>query len=385
MEQAYHAKTLKGLENVLAEELMELGALDVHPVNRGVNFNGSTAILYKSNIYLRTALRILMKIKSFKAGTEQQLYNQVKSIDWSEYMTFKHSFAIDAVSFSEKFRNSHFIELKVKDAIADQFREKTSIRPSVDKKNPDVRINVHVNDDFFTISLDSSGESLHKRGYRKYQHAASMSEVLAAGMVLLTGYRGERPFVDPMCGSGTIAIEAALIASGKIPGAFKRRYGFQNWTGFDPLLFERIREQIPAEEIPGFPIVAADIDKEAVRITSANVRDAGLDDIVTVRQMDIMEANSTDSPSLVVMNPPYGERLDAGNLQTMYSGIGNILKHKFAGSEAWIFTSNMEALKYVGLKPEKKIQLFNGKLDCRFVKYRLFSGTRKHYVKSNSS
>lgn len=377
MTQQFHAKTLKGLEGVLAEELRTIGATDVVPVNRGVNFSGSVSMMYKANLYLRTALRILMPISKFRAMTEDMLYKKVFAIDWSDYMTYKNSFAIDAVTFSKTFRNNHYVELKIRDAIVDQFRKNTTLRPSVDLKNAEIRINVHVQETNVTISLDSSGESLHKRGYKKIMHPASLSEVLAAGLIQLTGWKGDEPLLNPMCGSGTIALEAAMIAANIYPGITGRGYAFQHWPDFDRLLFERVLEEIPEPRNLTYPIIASDIDKEAIRITRNNARHLGLDKYLVIEKTDFIGSARADVPSVIIMNPPYGERLEVDNIEKLYQGIGTTLKHNYPGTTAWLFTANMEATKFIGLKPEKKYTLFNAGLECRYLQYRLFKGTRK--------
>ncbi|MEX0986987.1 MAG: THUMP domain-containing protein [Bacteroidales bacterium] len=374
-----HAKTLRGLEDVLAGELREIGATDVTPVNRGVNFTGSVSMMYKANLYLRTALRVLMPIAKFKAANEAILEKKVQEIDWTQYMSYKNSFAIDATTFSREFRNNHYVELRIKDAIADQFRNKTSLRPSVDIKNAEIRINVHVQETFFTISLDSSGESLHKRGYRREMHPASLSEVLAAGLIKLTGWKGERPLLNPMCGSGTIALEAAMIAANIYPGITGRGYAFQNWPDYDAILFERLLEGMPEPVAIQYPIIASDIDKDAVRITKNNSRVLGVDKQILVEKTDFLESPEMETPALIILNPPYGERLEVENIDQMYEGIGAVLKHKFPGSEAWIFSANMEAIKFIGLKPEQKFTLFNARLECKFLNYQLFKGKRKQF------
>ncbi len=379
MTNQFHAKTLKGLENVLVEELKAIGAGDVTPVNRGVNFSGSISMMYKANLYLRTALRVLKPIFKFKADDEEIVYKKIMAVDWSEYMTYKNTFAVDTVAFSQVFRNSHYLEQKIKDAIVDQFRKRTSIRPSVDIKNADIRINVHVQDTYFTVSLDSSGESLHKRGYRKQIHPAALSEVLAAGMVLLSGWKGEVPLLNPMCGSGTIAIEAAMIAANIYPGITGRPYAFQNWPDYDPVLFERLLEGMPEIREIQKPIIASDIDNEAIRIAKVNARAVGLEKVISIKAMDFLKVEDIAEPSLIIMNPPYGERLEVNNINEFYSGIGSSLKHRFPGSSAWLLTANIEATKFVGLKPEQKITLFNGGLECKYLKYELFSGKRKEF------
>jgi putative N6-adenine-specific DNA methylase len=379
---SYHAKTLKGFEQILAGELRDIGAEEVRPVNRGVDFTGSVSMMYKANYCARTALRVLKPIARFKAFNEEKLYRKIREIDWSEYMTYKQSFAVDAVTFSNVFRNNHFVELKIKDAIADQFREKTSLRPSVDLRNADIRINVHVQETYVTVSLDSSGESLHRRGYKKFAHPASLSEVLAAGMVMITGYNGERPFLNPMCGSGTIAIEAAMIASGTFPGAMGRSYSFQHWPDYDEVLFERLKESLPPPRQPGYPIHASDSDPSAVRMTKNNARVAGLDALIDVRKEDFLAPGELHEPSLVIMNPPYGERLKVDDIEALYSGIGNTLKHRFPGSEAWLYSASLDALRFIGLKPTRKIPLFNAGLEGKLLEYQLFSGTRKDFITS---
>jgi putative N6-adenine-specific DNA methylase len=298
-------------------------------------------------------------------------------------MSYKNSFVIDAVTFSKVFRNNHYIEQKVKDAIADQFRKKTSLRPSVHLKDADIRINVHVNETFFTVSLDSSGESLHKRGYRKELHSASLSEVLAAGLTILSGWTGDQPLLNPMCGSGTIAIEAAMIAADIYPGITGRKYAFQNWPDYDVLLFDRLLEAMPLPRKINHPIMASDIDAEAIRITRANVRAIGLEDFITIEKKDFFQSSKMDQPTFIIMNPPYGERLEVENLGDFYQKIGSTLKHMYPGSKAWIFTVNTDSAKSIGLRPEKKLTLFNGSLECRFLNYSLFEGERKRF-NSNS-
>jgi putative N6-adenine-specific DNA methylase len=379
----YHAKTLKGLEDVLVNELRSIGASDVEPVNRGVNFSGSVAMMYKANLYLRTALRILLPVARFKAADEDELYRKIKAIDWSQYMSYKNSFAVDAVTFSRLFRNNHFVELRTKDAIVDQFRENTSFRPVVDLKNAEIRINVHVQETFITVSLDSSGESLHKRGYRKEMHPATLSEVLAAGLVQLTGWKADQPLINPMCGSGTIAIEAAMIAADIYPGITGRTYGFQQWPDYDRRLFESLLEAMPQPKSLSHPVIATDMDQEAIRITKANARFLGMDKMLVIKRMDFLDATTMDVPATIVMNPPYGERLEVKNIEALYEGIGGVLKHKFPGSSAWLFTANMAAAKYIGLKPEKKFTLYNGQLECRYINYTLFKGSRKQFKKDS--
>lgn len=380
----YHAKTLKGLEHLLAGELEEIGASGVQPVNRGVNFKGSVAMLYKANLYLRTALRILVPIARFRISDEEMLYRKIKSIDWSAYMTYKNTLAVDAVTFSKLFRNNHFVELRVKDAIVDQFRERTSLRPSVDIKNAEIRINVHIQDAFVTLSLDSSGQSLHKRGYRKALHPASLSEVLAAGLVMLSGWKGEVPLVNPMCGSGTIAIEAAMIAAGIYPAITGRTYAFQHWPDFDETMFESLLDAIPAPRPLKVPVIATDSDPEAVRITKSNARFLEFGEQFITERMDFLASEETGDQGVLIMNPPYGERLKVEDIDKLYSGIGTTLKHRYTGWSAWLFSANQTSLKHIGLKPDRKIPLFNGPLESSYQKYTIFKGGRKQFKASST-
>ncbi len=376
----FHAKTLKGLEGLLANELGDIGAADVVPMNRGVNFKGSVAMMYKANLYLRTALRILMPVSRFKATNEDMLYKQIQAVDWTRFMTYKNSFAVDAVTFSKVFRNNHYVELRIKDAIVDQFRKATSLRPTVDIKNAEIRINVHVQETQFTISLDSSGESLHKRGYRKAMHPASLSEVLAAGLVLLTGWKADKPLLNPMCGSGTIALEAAMIAANIFPGITGRSYAFQYWPDFDQPLFERLLEGMPEPNALSYQVIATDVDPQAVRITKSNARSLGMEKQIHIERADFLDSQEMAEPALIIMNPPYGERLEVENIEKLYQEIGTTLKHKYTGSSAWLFTANMEAAKHIGLKPKAKYPLFNAGLDCRYFNYSLFRGERKQHL-----
>lgn len=375
----YHAKTLKGLEPWLARELESLGATGVKAVNRGVNFSGGRSMLYKVNVASRLALRVLLPITTFRVTDEKSLYRNILKIDWSEYLDNKMDFAVDAVVFSRIFKNSHFVSLKVKDAIADQFRDRTGLRPSVNIQDPDLLINVHIAENDVTVSLDSSGGSLHKRGYRTRNYEAPLSEVLAAGMVMISGWKGERPFIDPMCGSGTIAIEAAMIAAGIPPGIFRKQYGFEKWKDFDAELMRGVLEALPRESGPGMRIIASDINPDAIRVTRQHIRNTELEDYIKVDIRDFQKYEVRDEPVTLIMNPPYGERMDAGNLTGIYAMIGSTLKHKFPGSDAWLLSSNRMAIKHIGLKPSSKMTLYNGALECLYLSYKTFAGTYRDH------
>ena len=372
------AKTFKGLEEVLAQELIELGANDVQLERRAVSFRGDKALLYRANLCLRTAIRILVPIASFKAKDTDALYDQVKALNWSQYMTADQTFAIDATVYSESFRNSRFVTYRVKDAIADYWIDKAHKRPSVSTQIPDILLNVHVANEQVTISLDSSGESLHKRGYRVATTEAPISEVLAAGMLLLAGWKGQSDFYDPMCGSGTLLIEAALIARNIAPGVFRSSFAFEKWPDFDADLWNDIYNDDSNERDFIHHIYGSDASFYAIQQAAKNVKSAGVAKDIELKQIRMEEIKEVHAEgALVMLNPPYGERLKSNKeMEDLYSAIGTTLKHQFTGSTAWIISSNVEAMKCIGLKPSKKYHLLNGELDCQFNKYELFQGKR---------
>ncbi|PCJ79672.1 MAG: RNA methyltransferase [Flavobacteriales bacterium] len=373
-------KTLFGLEEVLAREIEELGGKEIQPIKRGVSFIGSKELLYKSNLHLRTALRVLQPIHIFKAKNEKQLYDKVKAIDWSWYFDSSQTFAIDSIVFAEHFTHSNFPSLKMKDAIADQFREKEGKRPSIDKVNPDIRLNLHVSHETCTISLDSSGDSLHKRGYRRGgTHAAPLNEVLAAGLVLLSGWDKQSPFIDPMCGSGTIAMEAAMIARNMPAGIKRKEYAFMKWKNYDPELWQRIYDEGVNEMRPVAPklITAADQSNTAVELCKMASLDFELDREIEVFRKGFKRLLPISSSGTLIMNPPYGQRLHENELFALYSMIGDQLKQQYTGFDAWIFSGNPEALKHVGLKTSKRVHLLNGALECKFHHYSMYKGSKK--------
>ena len=379
------AKTFKGLEQVLAQELTELGADEVQIQRRAVSFTGDKELLYRANFSLRTALRILVPIATFTAKDADAVYEQAKQVDWSEFMTVNTGFAIDATVYSETFRHSKYVTYRVKDAIADYWTEKEGKRPSVKLTDPDLQLNVHIAAEQVTISLDSSGESLHKRGYRVATTEAPINEVLAAGLLKIAGWNGQTDFYDPMCGSGTFLIEAALIAQNIAPGVFRKGFAFEKWADFDKDLFEQIYNDDSQERAFTHHIYGSDASFYAVQQTLKNVREAGMQRFIDVHQIRIQELKglSGDSGPLVIMNPPYGERLAQDkDVMRLYGDIGSTLKHRFAGATAWIISSNEDALKCIGLKPSRRIHLMNGELDCLFNQYVLFAGDRKTWKKS---
>ena len=380
------AKTFKGLEDVLAVELVQLGANNVQIERRAVSFTGDKRMLYTANMCLRTASRVLVPIASFKAQKADDIYEQVKAIDWTRYMTVKTTFQIDATVYSEYFRHSQFVTYRVKDAIVDFWMEHEGVRPSVKLEGADLYLNVHIAGDRVTLSLDSSGESLHKRGYRVANTQAPINEALAAGMLLLAGWKGQSDFYDPMCGSGTLLIEAALIARNIAPGVYRQGFAFEKWVDFDPDLWEDVYNDDSREREFKHKIYGSDAGFYAVQAATKNVQSAGLQRDIEVKQIRIEElrlADTNTENALVMINPPYGERLSQDkNVLRLYQDMGTALKHQFSGATAWIISSNEEALKCIGLRPAKKIHLVNGDLECLFNKYELFKGDRKTWKKS---
>ncbi|MFW6257207.1 MAG: THUMP domain-containing class I SAM-dependent RNA methyltransferase, partial [Prolixibacteraceae bacterium] len=350
------AKTFAGLEQVLAQEIEQTGGKNIRQGNRAVYFEGDLKLIYKSNYFLRTALRILREVKVFHFKNIDQFYLRCKQVDWLQHMSVDQSFIINSSVFrSDEFRNSMFASLKVKDAIADYFREKAGKRPNVDTQNPEIHINVHIHQNTCTLSLDSSGESLHKRGYRIKQGQAPLNEVLAAGMILLTGWKGESDFVDPMCGSGTLPVEAAMIAQNIPAGKFRKNFAFFNWNNYNDELFEEIKSETEKKSFTN-KIFASDISAENVLNAKTNARRALVYNKIYFQISDIKDLELDVNNAVIVINPPYGERLKSQNLDELYSIIGERLKHQFSGNSAWILSSSAGSLKYIGLKPQKKLE-----------------------------
>ena len=368
------AKTFQGLEEVLAKELTTLGANNIEIGRRMVAFTGDKEMLYKANFCLRTAVKVLKPILNFTANDADEIYEVVKNTDWTQYMDVTNTFLVDAVVFSENFRHSKFAAYRVKDGIADFFREKTGERPNVSITNPDIRINIHIAENDVTISLDSSGESLHQRGYRTGSVPAPLNEVLAAGIIMLTGWDGECDLIDPMCGSGTILIEAALIAMNIYPGVFRKEFAFEKWKDFDEELFDRIYNDDSQERDFDYKIYGYDINRQAVAIATENVRSAGVNKVVEVMQRDFYEFEEPRQKSIMITNPPYGERITTDDILGLYSTIGERLKHAFVGNDAWIFSYKEECFAKIGMRPSTRYTLPNGGLECELRKYQIFDG-----------
>jgi putative N6-adenine-specific DNA methylase len=372
------AKTFFGFEEILAKELQQLGAQEVEQGTRMVSFKGDKGFMYKANLSLRTALKILKPIYYFRANNETSLYKGIQSMDWSKYLNANQTFVIDTTIHSEYFKHSQFVSQKCKDAIVDQFRERTGQRPSVDKDFPDLRINIHIDKDQCSVALDTSGNSLHQRGYKTATNIAPINEVLAAGMLLLSGWEGKSDFIDPMCGSGTILAEAAMIAC-NIPANINRKeFAFEKWNDWDNDLFDQIIDAL-MKRTREFHHTIKGYDKapSAVEKAKANIKNANLDDYVTIELANFFESKKENQgPLQMVFNPPYGERLDI-QMERFYRELGDTLKLNYPNTNAWFITANLDALKFVGLKPSRKIKLFNGSLEARFVKYEMYEGSKR--------
>ncbi len=372
------AKTLYGFEDLLENELIQLGATEVTKGIRNVSFVGDKGFMYKANLALRTAIKILKPIATFRVVNEQDLYDRVYKIKWEYYLKSSGTLAVDATVHSQAFTHSKYTALKTKDAIVDRFREKTGERPNIDLRFPDLKVNVHIDRQRCTISLDTSGESLHRRGYKTATNIAPINEVLAAGLVMLSGWDGQSDFMDPMCGSGTILAEAAMIACNIPPNLMRKEFAFERWQDWDVELFEKIEESL-LNKTRDFhhTIIGYDKSPSAVSKAKDNIKNAHLEEFITISQEDFFKTQKEGVEQLhILFNPPYGERLDI-DMETFYANIGDTLKQSYTDTDAWFITSNLEALKHVGLRPSRKIHLFNAKLEARLVKYVMYKGSKK--------
>ena len=370
-------KTFFGLEEILAEEIRKLGGANVEVKNRAVNCEGDLGFLYKINYSARTALKILVPVLTFKAWDENRFYDKLFAFPWDELMTIDQTFAIDTTIYSERFNHSQFISLKMKDAIADYFNFKFRKRPSVDTQQPDVKFHLHIDRELVTISVDSSGDPLFKRGYRKEQGEAPINEVLASGMLQLAGWDGKGNFLDPMCGSGTLLIEAAMIAMDLPAQIFRKKFGFQNWLNYDAELFQTIKD-VRINRVKEFTgkIVGYDLDSNMLHASRINIESAEMEDVIEVRDQDFFESKKELFPLLMVFNPPYDERIEIAD-DEFYKRIGDTFKKSYPNTLAWLISSDLDAMKKIGLRPSRKIKLFNGKLECRFMQYEMYEGTKR--------
>ena len=375
-------KTFFGLEQVLAEEVKKLGGKNVDVKNRAVTCEGDLGFLYKLNYSCRTALKILVPIMEFKAFNETKYYDKLYKFEWDQFLEPNQTFAIDATVNSERFSHSQFMTLKMKDAIVDYFQEKHKVRPNISKDNPDIKFHLHIDRELVSISLDSSGDPLFKRGYRKEQTVAPINEVLASGMLQLAGWDGKGNFLDPMCGSGTLLIEAAMIAMDLPAQTFRRNFAFQNWKNYDSELFKTIKE-VRLNRVKEFTgkIVGYDIDYSALDAARANIESAEMEDIIEVRKQNFFDSEKDMFPLLIVFNPPYDERISI-NDDDFYKKIGDTFKQNYPNTLAWLISADLDAPKKIGLRPSRKIKLFNGKLETRFLQYEMYDGTKKlHKIK----
>lgn len=372
------AKSPAGLEETLAQELEELGATNIELLNRAVAFDGTKRELYAANYQCRTALRILVPIAHFTILNEQDLYTKMKAIRWENYFGNSHTISIDSTVATSLFTHSHFVSLRAKDAIVDRFREKTGERPSVNIENPDFRINMHIYKDEVDVSFDSSGASLHKRGYHVSNAEAPLSEVLAAGMILLSGWDRQSNFIDPMCGSGTLLIEAAMIAMNIPAGQHRDEYGFMRWKDFDQDLWEEVKNEAHEQQHDfEYKIVGSDISERNLKAAVANLRQAGLTDMIELKVSPFQEMTPPAGGGTMITNPPYGERIEVEDIIGLYQDLGDALKQKYKGYKAWVISSDFMALKKIGLKPMKKYILFNGQLECRYAGFDLYEGSKR--------
>lgn len=366
-------KTLSGLEEVLAGELKALGATDIQLLKRGVSCRGDQQLLYRANYELRTALRVLVFVHSFPAFREEQLYNGIREIDWSKFMRVNDTLAVDAVTQGEVFRHSQYASLLTKDAVVDQFRDKTNRRPSVNTSAPTLRIHVHIRGTHCDVLLDASDESLHKRGYRRDTVEAPLNEVLAAGMIQLSGWNGDTVFIDPMCGGGTLPIEATMLSTRTPAQLHREQFGFMRWPDFDEKLWKAVKKNALSEirELPN-AVYASDKDLRARNATAVNLMASGLEKEIQLQRMAFEKLEPPAESGVLMFNPPYDERMKVEEIESFYSSIGDRLKQHWKGWNTWIISSNRDALKQIGLKTSKRITLFNGALECSFQHFELY-------------
>ena len=377
-------KTVAGLEDVLAEEIRNLGAKNVRVMHRAVICEGNKEMMYRLNYNVRTGLKVLKPFKTFFAKNPDELYKKVQEIDWWQLLRTDQTFCIDAVTSGRFFTHSQYAALKMKDAIVDQFREEVGPRPSVNTLNPDLRINLHIREDKVSILFDSSNESLHHRGYRKQVDKAPMNEVLAAGLIQLSGWKADCNFLDCMCGSGTLPIEAAMFAMRIPAGYYRKQWGFMKWDDWDPELWKRIKEEADSQICEfDHEIWASDRSPKAVAIAEGNIANARLQHDIHLLKKDMADLTPPEEGGIVIINPPYGDRLEEDDIDQVYENIGNTLKHNFQGYQCWLITDDAVALKHVGLKPSTKIPVWNGPLECRFVRFDIFGGSMKEWKTEN--
>lgn len=370
------AKTYAGLEQILKEELEQLGAENCRIGTRAVEFEGDMSMLYRANYFCRFALRILWNVHQFTFRDNNQFYEEIYKYPAEEIMSVHNTLAFNVTMSGNMFKTPLYAALLAKDAVCDRFREKFDERPSVNKDNPDIQFNIHIFNNNAALYLDASGESLHKRGYRVSSHPAQISEVVAAAMVKLSGWKHDCDLIDPMCGSGTILIEAAMSALNIPAGFYREKYGFFHWKNFDRRFWEKIVNEADIKDDVPINFYGSDISTRFIGMAKANVQEARLSDFVRLQRCAMSESAPKRTPAYLIFNPPYGERLDMEDIEDFYKQIGNSLKQKFAGCTAFLISSNMEAVKRIGLHPSKKTTLYNGALECKFLRYDLYAGSK---------
>ena len=373
------AKTFYGFEEILSKELLKLGAQNIEKGSRSVSFYGDKGFMYKANLSLRTAIKILKPIKSFKFKDQDDFYNKIYKVDWEKYLDKDGSFLVSSIVFhSNLFNHSKYVSLKVKDAVVDRFRDLFKCRPNIDLIQPDLKINIHVNKNTCNVSLDSSGESLHKRGYKAFGTIAPINEVLAAGIILMSEWKADSDFLDPMCGGGTILIEAAMIACNIAPNLNRKEFAFEKWKDWDEELFELIEKSVIKKAVKfHHKIYGYDISGLAIKKAKENIKNAELEINIIVEKRDFFTTKKKNENNLhVLFNPPYNKRISY-DIKDMYTNIGNTLKNKYSDSNVWLITSNIEAIKNIELHPSKKIKLFNANLESRLVNYEIYKGSKK--------
>ncbi len=383
------AKTLFGLEDVLADELSQLGAKNIVKGNRAVEFSGDLELLYKANLHLRTALRVLVPLHNFVAKTAEDLYEGVMKIKWADFLSIKGSLIIKPVVNSKYFTNSIFVAQKAKDAIIDQLRDEAGNRPSISKDSPDLVIDVHISNEQVIISLDSTGAPLNRRGYRRSGGDAPLNEVLAAGMILMSKWDKKSPFIDAMCGSGTLLIEAALMATNTAPNLLRKEFTFMRWANYDKSLWTQIRTDAQNAQViltkKQQKIIGSDMSMGKLEIAQDNIRRAGFSRLISLRNKEFDNFIPPKGGGMLIINPPYGERLKVKQIEQLYTTIGNSLKYYWKDYQVWILSSNVDALKNIGLKSEANIKLLNGKLECKYQKFTIFEGKRVDYLKDKNN
>ena len=374
------AKTFFGFEDILANELLKLGAQKIEKGLRNVTYFGDKGFLYKSNLSLRTALKILKPILEFRFIDIDDYYKQINNFNWESLMDVDSSFVINSVVFHSKiFNNSKYASLKAKDAIVDRFRDKFKSRPDINSNNPDLKIEIHVNRNLCTVSLDSSGESLHKRGYKKFNSIAPLNEVLAAGVILMSEWDKNSDFLDPMCGTGTILIEAAMIARNIAPNLNRSFFAFEKWKDWDENLFELVEKSVLNKIIEfDHKFYGFDISNSMIKKAEKNIEISQIDVDIEVFTKDFLKSSKDDNDDLfIIINPPYDRRISA-DVKILYKSIGDTLKNNYQFSNVWLITANLEAIKSIGLKASKRIKLFNANLESRLLNYEIYPGTKKN-------